>query len=72
MRERDVTKGPDSRPGTYNALDQAIGRDVGNAYFENIIRLPIGAVKVTKKELDKFKDAIKKDPKGMNKAQTGN
>ncbi|MEJ5995352.1 GLPGLI family protein [Pedobacter sp. Du54] len=72
VRDRDITKGPNASPNSYNAIDQAIGRDVGNAYFENIIRLPIGAIKVTKKELEKFKDALKKDPKGFNKAQSGN
>lgn len=68
IRDRDVTKGPDARPNTYNAIDQMIGRDVGNAYFENIIRLPIGAAKITKQQMDKFKEAFIKDPKGFSKA----
>jgi len=63
VRARDVTKDAGASSSTYNAIDQVIGRDVGNAYFENVIRLPIGAVRVTKKQLDKFKDAIKKNPK---------
>jgi GLPGLI family protein len=70
-RYHDITKGPDARPNTYNTIDQALGRDVGNAYFENIIRLPIGAVKISKKQLEKFKEAFKKDPKGLNKALSG-
>ncbi len=68
IRERDVTKGPNARRNTYNAIDQMIGRDVGNAYFENIIRLPIGAVKITKQQMDKFKQAYLKDPKGFSNA----
>lgn len=70
VRERDVTKQPGASPNTFNAIDQMIGRDVGNAYFENIIRLPIGATKVDKKQLEKFKGALKKDPKGVGKAQS--
>lgn len=70
VRDRDVTKGPGARPNTYNAIDQMIGRDVGNAYFENIIRLPIGAVKVNKQRMEKFKEAYKKDPKGFDRAQS--
>ncbi len=70
VRDRDVTKQPGASPTTYNAIDQMIGRDVGNAYFENIIRLPIGAVRSTKKQMEKFKEAIKKDPKGFFKAQS--
>jgi len=69
VRDRDITKGPGARPNSYNSIDQVIGRDVGNAYFENIIRLPIGAVKVSQKQLEKFKEAYKKDPKGFNLAQ---
>ncbi|RYG22344.1 MAG: GLPGLI family protein [Chitinophagaceae bacterium] len=71
VRERDVTKGANASPNTYNAIDQTIGRDVGNAYFENIIRLPIGAVNVTRRQLDKFKDGYKKDPKGFNSSKPG-
>ena len=72
VRDRDVTKQPGASPSTFNAIDQMIGRDVGNAYFENIIRLPIGATNITKKQMEKFKEAIKKDPKGFFKAQSGN
>ncbi|WP_316784842.1 GLPGLI family protein [Pedobacter frigiditerrae] len=66
IRDRDVTKQGGSS-NTYNAIDQMFGRDVGNAYFENIIRLPIGAVRITKKELEKFKEALKNDPVGFEK-----
>ncbi len=71
VRERDNTKGPNASPNTYNAIDQVIGRDVGNAFFENIMRLPIGATKVSKQQFEKFKDAYKKDPKGFNTARSG-
>lgn len=71
VRERDNTKGPNASPNTYNAIDQVIGRDVGNAFFENIIRLPIGATKVSKQQFDKFKEAYKKDPKGFNTTRSG-
>jgi len=71
VRERDVTKQAGASSTTYNAIDQTFGRDVGNAYFENIIRLPIGGVKITKQQLEKFKEAIKKDPKGFNKVISG-
>ena len=69
VRDRDVTKDPNSNSSNYNAIDQVIGRDVGNAYFENIIRLPIGAIKVTKQQFEKFKDAYKKNPKGFSTRQ---
>jgi GLPGLI family protein len=71
LRYRDITKGPNASPTSYNTIDQSIGRDVGNAYFENIIRLPVGAVKISKKQLEKFREAYKKDPKGLNKALFG-
>lgn len=70
VRERDVTKQAGASSTTYNAIDQMLGRDVGNAYFENIIRLPIGAVRVNKKQMEKFKEAYKKDPKGFDRAQS--
>lgn len=71
IRDRDVTKEPGAKSTTYNSIDQAIGRDVGNAYFENSVGLPIGAVRITKTQMEKFKEAFKKDPKGFNKALSG-
>jgi GLPGLI family protein len=67
VRERDITKQAGSSSTTYNSIDQTFGRDVGNAYFENIIRLPIGAVRITQKQLEKFKEALKNDPIGFEK-----
>lgn len=71
VRISDITKRPNADPDTFNAIDQLIGRDVGNAYFEDIIRLPIGAVKVSKAQLTRLQDAFKKDPKGFVKARSG-
>jgi len=70
-RINDVTKRPDAMPGTFNPIDQLIGRDVGSAYFENTISLPQNAVKIDKKNLDKLKAAFKKDPKGFVKSGRG-
>jgi len=70
-REYDVTKQAGASASSFNAIDQLIGRDVGNAYFENIIRLQIGAVKINKQQLEKFKEAFKKDPRGFVKAMSG-
>lgn len=70
VRLTDNTKGPNAHPNTFNAIDQLIGRDVGNAYFEDIIRLPIGAVKVSKAQLTRLQDAFKKDPEGFVKARS--
>ncbi|MES2653443.1 MAG: GLPGLI family protein [Bacteroidota bacterium] len=71
VREHDVTKRPTAEPGDYNPIDQLIGRDVGNAFFENIIKLPVGSVRITKQQLDKLKEAFKKDPRGFVRAQSG-
>ncbi|RZK42112.1 MAG: GLPGLI family protein [Pedobacter sp.] len=64
IRDRDVTKDVNASSSTYNAIDQVIGRDVGNAFFENVIRLPIGAVKTNRQQLDRLKEAYRKNPKG--------
>ncbi|MES2419634.1 MAG: GLPGLI family protein [Bacteroidota bacterium] len=68
LRIDDVTKRPNARPGDYNPLDQLIGRDVGSAYFENIIKLPPEAIKTNKKDIEKLKAAYKKDPKGFTRS----
>ncbi len=69
QRTYDVTKRPNAQPGDYNPVDQMIGRDVASAYFDQLIKLPIGAVKTTRKEFDKLKEAFKKDPRGFVRAQ---
>lgn len=71
QRIDDVTKRADARPGDYNALDQLIGRDVGTAFFENIIKLPVGAVKTDREKFDKLKAAFLKDPRGFVRARSG-
>ncbi|MCY1545034.1 hypothetical protein D9M68_809520 [compost metagenome] len=71
MRSDDITKAPGASPTTYNPIDQLIGREVGNAYFENFIRLPIGALPISRPQLDKLKTAYEKDPKGFTKARSG-
>lgn len=70
QRISDVTKKPNARPGDYNPLDQMIGRDVGSAYFENLIILPPEGIKTKKKDIEKLKAAYAKDPKGFLKAQS--
>jgi len=69
QRSYDVTKRPTAQPGDYNPVDQMIGRDVASAYFDQLIKLPIGAVKTTWKEFDKLKEAFKKDPRGFVRTQ---
>lgn len=71
LRENDVSKSATAQSGDFNPLDQLIGRDVGNAYFENMIRLPIGAVKINRSQLEKLQAAFKKDPRGFVRAQSG-
>lgn len=66
----DVTKRPEAQPDHYNPIDQLIGRDVGPAYFENIIQLPIGAIKADQQQFEKLKAAFLKDPKGFIKTQS--
>ncbi len=46
-----------------------IGSDNGTTYLGSEIKLPADAVKTTRKELDKLKDAIDKDPQGFMNAQ---
>ncbi len=53
-RLNDITQRASAQPGDYNALDQVIGRDMGNAYFENYIRISPGAIKVKKEQLEKL------------------
>ncbi|KQB98939.1 GLPGLI family protein [Pedobacter sp. Hv1] len=65
QRIDDVTKRADARPGDYNPIDQLIGRDVGTAYFENVIKLPIGAIRADKEKFEKLRAAFLKDPAGF-------
>lgn len=65
QRTDDVTKSPDAKPDHYNPIDQLIGRDVGTAFFENIIKLPIGAIKTDKQKFEKLREAFLKDPVGF-------
>ncbi|RZL46726.1 MAG: GLPGLI family protein [Pedobacter sp.] len=46
-----------------------IGLDGGNSYLGAEIKLPADAVKATRKELDKLKEARDKDPQGFMQAQ---
>lgn len=71
QRIDDITKRADARPGDFNALDQLIGRDVGTAFFENTIKLPIGAIKTDREKFDKLKAAFLKDPRGFVRARSG-
>lgn len=71
QRTNDVTKRSTAMPGDFNPLDQLIGREVGTAYFENIIRLPIGAVKTDQEKFDKLRAAFLKDPKGFVRTRAG-
>jgi len=71
IRLEDITKQPGVSKTTYNPIDQLIGREVGNAYFENIIRLPPGAILISRAQLEKLKTAYKKDPVGFTKTRSG-
>ncbi|MCZ4222354.1 GLPGLI family protein [Pedobacter rhodius] len=46
-----------------------VGMDIGNPYFESEIKLPADAIKTTKKEFDRLKEARDKDPQGFMQAQ---
>lgn len=70
MRINDVTKKPNADPGDINAIDIMLGFDIANAYFSNTIKLPNRAIKTTKAELEKFKIALEKDKKGIQKTQS--
>jgi GLPGLI family protein len=57
--------GPTGSPGVVKIM----GMDTGNTFLGNEIKLPTDAVKTTRKELDKLKDAQAKDPQGFMNAQ---
>ncbi|KQS32245.1 GLPGLI family protein [Pedobacter sp. Leaf194] len=46
-----------------------VGLDTGNPYLGPEIKLPADAIKTTKKELDRLKEARDKDPQGFMQAQ---
>jgi len=46
-----------------------VGMDVGTSYLGSEIKLPADAIKTTRKELDKLKEARDKDPQGFMQAQ---
>ena len=70
LRINDVTKKPNADPGDINPIDIMLGFDIANAYFSNIIKLPSRATKTTLEELKKFKNALEKDKKGIQKTQS--
>ncbi len=51
------------------ALVRIVGMDSGNSYMGNEITLPADAIKTSRKEIDKLKDARAKDPQGFMQAQ---
>ncbi|KQB98942.1 GLPGLI family protein [Pedobacter sp. Hv1] len=57
--------GPSGSPSVVKIM----GMDTGNPFMGNEIKLPVDAVKTTRKELDKLKDAQAKDPQGFMNAQ---
>lgn len=54
--------------GPNGAVASIMGMD-GNAYLGSEIKLPADAIKATRKELDKLKEARDKDPQGFMNAQ---
>lgn len=67
QRDVDITKRIDAQPGDYNPIDQAIGRDMGNAYFENYIRMAPNAIKAKKEDIQKLIKIHKINPTGLFK-----
>jgi len=62
-------KGPEIVvPGATGTV-KLIGMDIGSPYLGTEIKLPGEAIKTTKKELDKLKEARDKDPQGFMNAQ---
>lgn len=70
QRTYDITKQPNASPDTFNPIDQLIGREVASAYYSNLIKLPVDAVKTDKKGFEKLKAAFLKDPKGFTRSQS--
>ena len=56
-------------PGGGPGPVKIVGMDVGTTYLGAEVKLPADAVKTTRKELDKLKEARDKDPQGFMNAQ---
>jgi len=56
-------------PGGGLGSVKIIGLETGNTYLGTEIKLPADAVKTTRKDLDKLKEARDKDPQGFMQAQ---
>lgn len=56
-------------PGGGSGTVKIVGLDLGSTYLGAEIKLPADAVKTTKKDLDKLKEARDKDPQGFMNAQ---
>ena len=56
-------------PNGSPSVVKIMGMDNGSIFLGNEIKLPADAVKTTRKELDKLKDAQAKDPQGFMNAQ---
>lgn len=56
-------------PGAGQGAVKIIGLDMGSTYLGAEIKLPADAVKTSKKDLDKLKEARDKDPQGFMSAQ---
>lgn len=73
VKEEDAKTTADNEPKFATAGGQGsvkiMGLDVGSSYLGAEIKLPADAVKTTRKELDKLKEARDKDPQGFMNAQ---
>lgn len=56
-------------PGGQNIMMSSVMGMDGNSYLGSEIKLPADAIKTSKKELDKLKEAREKDPQGFMNAQ---
>lgn len=65
----DRTDGDDSKTTIQGTTVVISGIDSGTPYLGSEIKLPANAIKTTRKELDKLKDARAKDPQGFMQAQ---
>lgn len=63
------TNGDDSKTTVQGTTVIIGGIDSGTPYLGSEIKLPTNAIKTTRKELDKLKDARAKDPQGFMQAQ---
>ena len=56
-------------PGGTSGTVKVVGLDVGSSYLGAEVKLPADAVKTSRKELDKLKEARDQDPQGFMSAQ---